>query len=139
MIEKLTINQKETKTSKFGLFYKHKDEKSHFIPLMRKYRSVDIQYIQDIKKNKFKLKNIIKLSTSIKRTRKAAKNLRIGTSRLEIEIKEEDCTTTNIKSIILLLRVCHIYAQTLIFLATLGNKLQIQLALGKYVKHLIIL
>ena len=35
----------------------------------------------------------MKLSTSIRHTREAIKSLRIGTSRLEIEAKEENCTT----------------------------------------------
>lgn len=62
---------------------------------MREYRSVDIQYIRDIKKNKFKPENIMKLSTSVRRTREATKSLKIGTSGLEIETKEMDCTTAD--------------------------------------------
>ena len=71
----------------FGLFYEHEGEESHLIPLMREYRSVDIQYIRDIKRNKFKPENIMKLSTSVRRTREAAKSLKIGTNGLEIEAK----------------------------------------------------
>ena len=89
------------------------------------YQSVDIQYIQDIKKNKFKSENIIKLSTSVKYTREAAKSLKISTNKLEIETKEEDYTTADAKGIILLLQAFHIYAQIFIFLTTPGNKLQL--------------
>ena len=106
---------------------------------MREYWSMDIHYIRDIKKNKFKPENIMKLSTSVRRTREAAKSLRIGTSGLEIEAKEEDCTTADAKGIIPLLRAFHVYAQILIFLAAPGNKLQLQLALGKYAEHLMML
>ena len=68
---------------------------------MHKYYLVDIQYIRDIKKNKFKPKNIIKLSTSIRLTKKAAKNLKIDISGSEIEAKEENCTMADTKDIIL--------------------------------------
>ena len=70
------------------------------------YRSVDIQYIRDIKKNKFKPEN---LSTIVRRTREAAKSLKIGSNGLEIEAKEEDCTIADAKGIIPLLRAFHVY------------------------------
>lgn len=104
-----TVNPKEARNSNFGLFYEHKGEESHLVPLMREYRSVDIQYIRDIKRNKFKPEKIMKLSTSVRRTREAAKSLKIGTSGLEIEAKEEDCTTADAKGIIPLLRAFHVY------------------------------
>ena len=106
---------------------------------MREYRSVDIQYIWDIKRNKFKPENIMKLSTSVRRTREAAKGLKIGTNGLETEAKEEDCTTADAKGIIVLLRAFHVYTQILIFLAAPGNKLQLQLALDRYAEHLMML
>lgn len=68
-----------------------------------------MQYIYDIKRNKFKLEKIMKLSTSVRCTRKAAKSLKIGLNILEIEIKEEDYTITKAKSIISLVRVFHMY------------------------------
>ena len=80
----------------------------------------------------------MKLSTNVRRIRKAAKSLKIDTSSLEIEAKEEDCTIADAKGIILLLQAFHVYTQILIFLAFLGNKLQLQLALSKYAKHLMI-
>lgn len=43
----------------------------------------------DIKKNKFKIENFIKLSISIRRTREAAKSLKIDTSNLKIKIKNK--------------------------------------------------
>ena len=102
-------NPGEARNSNFGLFYEHEGEESHLVPLMREYRSVDIQYIRDIKKNKFKPENIMKLSTSVRRTREAAKSLKIGTNGLEIEAKEEDCTIADAKGIIPLLRAFHVY------------------------------
>ncbi len=51
-----------------------------------------------MKKNKFKPENIMKLNTSIRRTKGAAKILKISTRDLEIEAQEEDCTTTDAKS-----------------------------------------
>lgn len=39
---KLIKDQIKIKISNFGLFYKYKDEKSHLVPPMRKYWSVDI-------------------------------------------------------------------------------------------------
>ena len=51
----------------------------------------------------FKLKNIMKLSMSVMRTREAAKSLKIGTNGLEIEAKEKNYTTADAKSIISLL------------------------------------
>ena len=50
----------------FGQFHEHQGEESQYIPFMREYRSIDIQYIRDINKNKFKLENIMKLSTSVR-------------------------------------------------------------------------
>lgn len=100
---------------------------------------MDIQYIWNIKRNKFKSENIMKLNTSIRRTREAAKSLKIGTNGLETEAKEEDCTTANTKDIIPLLWVFHVYTQILVFLAALGNKLQLQLTLEKYAKYLMML
>ena len=132
-------NQGEARNSNFGSFYEHEGEESHLVPLMREYRSVDIQYIRNIKKNKFKPENIMKLSTSVRHTREAAKSLKIGTSGLEIEAKEEDCTTADGKGIIPLLQAFHVYTQILVFLAAPGNKLQLQLALGKHAEHLMML
>ena len=68
-----------------------------------------------------------------------AKSLRINASGLEIEAKEEDCTTADVRSIIPLLWAFHIYAQILIFKAALGNRLQLQLVLDKYAKQLMML
>ena len=132
-------NLGEAKNPNFGLFYEHKGEKSHLVLLMRKYWSINILYIRDIKKNKFKPENIMKLSTSVRRTREAAKSLKIGTNGLEIEAKEEDCTIADVKGIIPLLRAFHVYTQILVFLAAPGNKLQLQLALGRYAEHLMML
>lgn len=42
------------------MFYKYKDEEFHLISLIRKYCFVDILYIRDIKKNKFKPENIMR-------------------------------------------------------------------------------
>ena len=139
LVEVPAANLAEAKTSNFGLFYKHEGKESHLVPFMREYRLVDIQYIRDIKKNKFKPENIMKLSTSVRRTREAAKSLKIGTNGLEIEAKEEDCTTADAKGIIPLLQVFHVYTRILVFLAIPGIKLQLQLALGKYAEHLIML
>lgn len=90
---------------------------------MRKYWLVDIEYIRDIKKNKFKPENIMKPSTSIRCRRKAAKSLIISTSGLEIKAKEEDYITADTKKIIPLLQVFYIYTQIFIFLAAPDNKL----------------
>ena len=138
-IEQPAANQVEARNSNFGSFYEHKGEESHLMPLMRKYRSVVIQYIHDIKKNKFRPENIMKLSTSVRRTREVAKSLKIGTNGLEIDAKEEDCIVADAKGIIPLLRAFHVYTQILVFLAALGNKLQLQLALGKYSEYLMML
>ena len=59
----------------------------------------------------------MKLSTSVRRTREAAKSLKIGTNGMEIEANKEDCTTADAKGIIPLLRAFHVYTQILIFLA----------------------
>ena len=102
-------NLEETKNSNFGLFYEHEGEGSHLVLFTRKYRPVNIQYIRDIKKNKFKPENIIKLSLSIRSTREAAKNLKIDTNSLEIETKKEDCIVADTKSIVPLLQAFYIY------------------------------
>lgn len=113
----------EARNLNFDIFYKYEDEKSHLVPLIRKYRLVNIQYICDIKKNKFKSKNIMKFSTSVRRTRKAAKSLKINTNGLEIEAKEEDSTTVDAKDIIPLFQAFYVYIQILVFLAVSRNKL----------------
>lgn len=105
------------------MFYEHEGEESHLISFMREYWSVDIQYICDIKKNKFKLANIMKLSISVRRTREAAKSLKMSISGLEIKAKEENYITADAKVIIPLLRAFHVYTQILVFLAAPGNKL----------------
>ena len=81
----------------------------------------------------------MKLSTSVRHTREAAKSLKIGTNNLEIEAKEEDCTIADIKSIILLFWAFHVYTQIFVFLVALGDKLQLQLALGRYTEYLMML
>ena len=57
----------------------------------------------------------MKVSTSLSRTKEAAKGLKTGTGGLEIEAKEKNCTTADAKGIILLLRVFHVYADTRLF------------------------
>ena len=42
----------------------------------------------------------MKFSTNVRSTKKATKSLKIRTSSLEIEAKEEDCTTGDSKGII---------------------------------------
>lgn len=64
---------------------------------------VDIQYISNIKKNKFNPENIMKLSTNVRYTRKVAKYLKIYTNNLVIEIKKGDYTIADIKNIVSLL------------------------------------
>ncbi len=106
---------------------------------MHEYCSIDIQYIWDTKKNKFKPENIIKLSTSVRRTRETIKNFKPGTNWLEIEAKEENCTTLDAKRIIPLLRSFHVYRQIFIFIAAPGIQMPLQLAIRKYAEHLMML
>ena len=103
LTEAAPVTTGEARTSNFGLFYEHEDEESHLVPLMRKYHLVDIQYIRNMKKNMFKPESIMKLSTSVRRTRESAKSFKIGTNSLEIEAKEKDYTMANKKGIIPLL------------------------------------
>lgn len=106
---------------------------------MREYQSVDIQYICNIKKNKLKTENIMKLSTSMRRTREVTKSLKIDGNGPEIEAKEEDCTVADEKGIIPLLRAFHVYMQIFVFLATPGNKQQLRFVFGKYAEYLMML
>lgn len=99
------------RNSNFGIFYKHEDEESHLILFIHKYWSVDIQYICNIKKNKFKPKNIMKLNTSVRHTREVTKSLKIGINGLKIKTKKEDCITVDAKDIISLLGAFYIYIQ----------------------------
>lgn len=69
---------------------------------MHKYQLIYIQYIYNIKKNKFKLKNILKLNINIKYIRKATKSLKISTNNLENEIIEKNYIIKDAKSIIFL-------------------------------------
>lgn len=85
------------------------------------------------------MENIITLSKSVRRTREGAKNFKICMSGLQTEANEEDCTTADTKSIILLLRAFHLYTQIFDCLATLSSKLQLQLAVGLYAQHLMML
>lgn len=66
--------------SAFGQFFEQLGGKEHFLPFMQEFRSIDIQHIRDIKRNKFKPGNIVKLSTSIRRTGEIAKNVKLGLS-----------------------------------------------------------
>ena len=36
------VTLREARTLNFGLFYEHKGKKSYLVPLIRKYRSIDI-------------------------------------------------------------------------------------------------
>lgn len=98
--ERHISNTNERKSLNFGLFYKHKSEKSHLVFLICKYCLINIQYICNVKKNNFKPKNIIKLSISICQIKKAPKNLKIGIGNLEIETKEENYKIADVKGII---------------------------------------
>lgn len=60
--------------------------------------------------------------------------MKIGTNDLEIEAKQEDCTTADV---IPLVRAFHVYTQILVFLAAPAIKLQLQLALGKYADNVV--
>ncbi len=51
----------------------------------------------------------MKLSIRVKQTRRATKNLKLGTNELKIDAKEEDCTTLETKKIIYLLGLFHVY------------------------------
>lgn len=74
----------EARNSNFSMFFEHKSEESHLVSLMYEYWSVNIQFICNIKKNKFK-------------------------PGLEIKTKENDCTTVDTKGIISLLQAFHVY------------------------------
>lgn len=69
------------------------------------------------------MKNIIKLSTSIRQTIKLIKNLKICINGQKIEAKEENYTIIDTKTIILFFQIFYIFIQIFIFLAVLGNKL----------------
>lgn len=97
------IDIKKLKNSNFSLIYKYKNEKSHLISFIQKYLLKNIQYICDIKKNKFKSENIIKLNNSIRYIRKAARSLKISISNLKIKAKKKDYIFSNIKNIIFIL------------------------------------
>lgn len=68
--EKPIANQKKARNSNFRLFHKYKGKESYLVFFMYKYCLIDIQYIQNIKKNKFKPKSNIKLSISVRCTKK---------------------------------------------------------------------
>lgn len=65
----------------------------------------------------------MKLNTSVRRIREAAKSLKIDTNYFEIRAKEENCITADTKSIILLVQTFDIYIQIFVFLPTPRNKL----------------
>ena len=93
-------------------------------------------YLKCQKKNFFKPKNIMKLSTSIRCAKEAAKSLKIGTSGLEIEAKEVDCTPRTLR---VLFHFSKHFTCIQRFLFSWGIKLQRQLASRKYAKHLLML
>ncbi len=102
--------------------------------------SVNIQYIWDIQEKKnSKPQDFMKLSKIVSQIKKAAKSFNININSLDIEAKKRDCTSINAKSNFFFLWAFHIYMQTLIFMATLGNKLRLQLALSEDVYHLTML
>lgn len=76
---------------------------------MHKYLMIDIKYIWNIKKNKLKLENLIKLSISIKYIKKAARNLKIGISGFKIKAKEEYFITVNAKNNIPIPQAFYLY------------------------------
>lgn len=67
----------------------------------------------------------MKLSISVRYIEEVAKNLKIDTNGPEIKTKGEYYTIADVKSIIPLLQAFHIYTQILVFMAALGNKLQL--------------
>lgn len=52
-IERAVVYSRNPNNSNFYLFYGHVGKKFHLVPFMRDYRLVDIQYILNIKRNKF--------------------------------------------------------------------------------------
>ena len=106
---------------------------------MHEYCSLDIKYIQDIKKNKFKPENNMNLSTSVRQNKKVTNNLSLGTCRLKIEAKEKNCTTLDAKRIIFFFRSFHVSIQMLICIAASKIQLSLQLPLIKYTEHLMML
>lgn len=70
---------------------------------------IDIKYIWNIKKNKFKLENFIKLNISIKYIKKAARNLKIDINGFKIKAKEEYFITVNAKKNISLSQAFYLY------------------------------
>lgn len=81
----------------------------------------------------------MKLITSVRCTRKAAKSIKIGTHILEIETEPKDCTTLDAKNIISLSLGFHVHTLIFAFLAARANQLEFNLALIKYAEHLIML
>ena len=64
---------------------------------------MNIQYIQNIEKNKFLSENIMKFRTWVRSIKIMTKNLKIDISSFEIETKKENYITIGAKIIILLL------------------------------------
>ena len=81
----------------------------------------------------------MKLNTCVKQTKEATKNLKRGTNRLKIEVKEKNRAILDVKRIISLFHLFNLYIQISIFIATPKTQLHLQLTFKKYVKHLIIL
>ncbi len=106
-----------------------------YIFFIRHYCSLDIQFIWNIMKDKFKSKNILKLSTSVGQTKEATKNLKLGINRLKIGAKKENWTILNAKRNILPLCLIYIYTQISISIADQEILLLFKLTSAKYGKN----
>ncbi len=77
---------------------------------------MDIKYIPNMKKNKFKVENTMKLSINVRQIIKSTKIFTPAINSLKIEPKEEDFITLNIKNIILLICLFFVYTQVSILI-----------------------
>ena len=106
-----------------------------FHSLIARFPMVDTEHFKNIRDNKFKVENIIKLSTEYESVQPKNKYLRIGST--EVEYREEDALASDARGITHLLRAFLIYCQIVIHIAHAGTQMELQAAMHVYIDQLL--
>ena len=94
-----------------------------FHSLIARFPMVDTEHFKNIRDNKFKVENIMKLSTEYESVQPKNKYLRIGST--EVEYREEDALASDARGITRLHRAFLIYCQIVIHIAHAGTQMEL--------------
>ena len=103
--------------------------------LFDRYPAIDKVHLKAIKENKFKLINLVKLSTEMTLDRSKVKVLTAG-SNVALEAREEDALFAELKGLPRLIRCFLIYMSILLHFTHISLKESLRIGMLAYVEHL---